>query len=72
MALTLARKKTLKERSRKVKSRKASLRKAGHPYRALASLAGVSYWMAWKWVNDVRRSAKCQAAFDYLIGHPRG
>ena len=70
MALALAPTNTLRERSRKVKSRKISLRKSGHRYRALAEMAGVSYWMAWKWVNDERRSAKCEAAFNYLVGHP--
>ena len=72
MALTLAPRKSLKKRSREVKSRKASLRRSGHRYRTLAKMAGVSYWMVWKWVNDERRSAKCQAAYDYLIRHPRG
>jgi hypothetical protein len=71
MALVLAPRKTLKERSREVKSRKASFRKSGHRYMAHAQLAGVSYWMTWKWFNGERRSARCQAAYDYLIAHPR-
>ncbi|HJQ66361.1 MAG TPA: hypothetical protein VJ816_08290 [Gemmatimonadales bacterium] len=73
MALRLAPapKKTLKERSTKVKSRKSSLRKAGYGYKDIAELANVSYWMVWKWVNGERKSSRCQKVYDYLLSQPK-
>lgn len=53
----------MKDRPRKVKTRKATLRRAGHTYEELARLAGVTYSMAWKWMNAERVSAQCERAF---------
>jgi hypothetical protein len=67
----LARKKTLKQRSPKVKSRKSSLRRAGYGYKDIADLAGVTYYMVWKWVNGERKSSRCQKVYDYLLSQPK-
>jgi hypothetical protein len=69
--LAPARKQTLKERSAKVKSRKKSLRKAGYGYQDIADLAGVTYYMVWKWVNGERKSSRCQKVYDYLLSQPK-
>lgn len=59
---------TLTQRKEKVKRRKEALRRAGRTYTDLARVADVTYSMAWKWMNDVRKSSDCERAFSVLTG----
>jgi len=56
----------MRQRPRKVKSRKRALLRSGHTYSDLARLAGVSYSMAWKYMNGERISSPCERAFNTL------
>ena len=56
-------------RPRVVKARKRSLVVAHATYDDLAREARCSWSMAWKWVNDVRKSRHCQRAFDLLTAN---
>lgn len=53
---------------RVVEARKATLRARGLTLRQLAAVAGVSWSMAYHWINDRRRSARVATAFRALTG----
>ncbi len=58
------------KRQKQVRMRKAALKAAGSTYADLARLAGVTWTMAWMWMNGQRTSARMQAAFEKLTdGH---
>ena len=53
-----------------MRDRKRVLAKSGRVYQDLARQAGVSYSMAYKWMNAERKSAKLAQAFQALTGVP--
>ncbi len=54
---------------KQVRIRKAALKAAGATYADLARLAGVSWTMAWMWMNGQRTSARLEAVYHKLTGN---
>lgn len=49
-------------------NRKERLKAAGATYADLARLAGVTWTMAWMWMNGQRTSGRMASAFEKLTG----
>jgi hypothetical protein len=60
-----------RRRSPQVIRRKAALRRSGWTMQALADHAGVSYSMAFQWMNGIKKSAYLARSFAVLVANPK-